>query len=425
MTAGDERAFKKIRKVLEFVWESPYSSFYRDKYKRAGINLLKDVNSMEDFRRLPLLAKEEVYSTNPYSRFFLPKEKITGCNFSGGTTGARGPLVMLRSSTIKYPYAKKSVKRAVDLKVTSAMTVLFAHSQWAAENRFLDKSIKHFVCDVRSPASTAAIAKDLGIDALGITPTSLEALIPHLKNEGLIENIKYLRFGGEYCSRQRFEYFRKVFKHTYFDFGYNFTEARVTGYSCDFLNSNPRNIFHPLSDYLYYETIDPEDRSELVVSHLHTKTEFPLIRYRTGDMVNIYREKCPCGRSTKMKVFGRLGMDIVKVGGNNVYRKQIDEAIYPFGKYLSSWRWRLLIQESKKKKFLPRLILELVPKKQTGENRKFRHTLERAISEKIYFLSGKTLSELVEGKIYSPLEVKFVALFEGATKQKSIVHQII
>ena len=83
------------------------------------------------------------------------------------------------------------------------------------------------------------------------------------------------------------------------------------------------------------ECIDPEtlepvpegEPGELVITTL-TREAMPLIRYRTRDIARLYREPCPCGRTTTRmgRVAGRSD-DMLIIRGVNVFPSQIEEAL--------------------------------------------------------------------------------------------------
>ncbi|MDD2822464.1 MAG: hypothetical protein PHQ59_00075 [Candidatus Daviesbacteria bacterium] len=416
--------FKKIRRVLEFVWNSPYSSFYKDKYTKAGINLIKDINSMEDFKKLPFLTREEIIKTDPYERIYFPKEKIKGAQFSSSTTGGKGILIMLKAG-FPHPADKLAVQKALDLKIKTAMIVVVSSAAWAINRpAFKDKSITRYLGSIHNLENAAIVIKELRIEGFAATSSILEQLIPHLIKQKALDQIRYISVGGEPCSPLRFDYFKKTFKNAYFRFAYNLTESRATSYVCDFYNNKPpENIVHPLTQYTYFEVNNPEEESELVLTSLYTKTEFPIIRYKTGDMAKVYQEECECGRSMKMKIYGRIGMDNVRVKGNLIYREQIDKAIYPLGKYLSAAAWKLFITNSIKDKSLPKFKLQLIVKDNFNKN--IKSDLEKLVSDNIHFLSGKTFSQLVEEKMFSALKIEFVDGFQISPKQKSIFVETI
>lgn len=70
------------------------------------------------------------------------------------------------------------------------------------------------------------------------------------------------------------------------------------------------------------------ERGELVLTNLG-RPGFPVIRYRTGDLVQIDPEPCPCGRTFVRLAGGVIGRvdDMVVVRGVNVYPSAVEELI--------------------------------------------------------------------------------------------------
>ena len=89
---------------------------------------------------------------------------------------------------------------------------------------------------------------------------------------------------------------------------------------------------HIAEDHFIVEVINPDtlervpdgEEGELVFTSL-TKEAFPVIRYRTGDIASITREKCKCGRTTTRmsRVKGRID-DMLIVRGVNVFPSEIE-----------------------------------------------------------------------------------------------------
>src|SRR5699024_1176479 len=88
-------------------------------------------------------------------------------------------------------------------------------------------------------------------------------------------------------------------------------------------------------DHFFVEVIDPDtleplpdgEEGELVFTSL-TKEALPVIRYRTGDLASITREKCKCGRTTvrMSRIKGRLD-DMIIVRGVNVFPSEMERSL--------------------------------------------------------------------------------------------------
>jgi phenylacetate-CoA ligase len=74
--------------------------------------------------------------------------------------------------------------------------------------------------------------------------------------------------------------------------------------------------------------VEPGERGELVLTPLR-RTGFPVLRYRTGDVVVLAEEPCPAGHEDRWLPGGIVGRtdDMVVIRGMNVYPSAIEEAV--------------------------------------------------------------------------------------------------
>jgi phenylacetate-CoA ligase len=77
---------------------------------------------------------------------------------------------------------------------------------------------------------------------------------------------------------------------------------------------------------------------ELVLTTL-SKEAMPLLRYRTGDLVSLSAEPCPCGRTHRRmsRVLGRVD-DMVIVRGVNVFPSEVERVLLSFAELTPEWR---------------------------------------------------------------------------------------
>ena len=87
---------------------------------------------------------------------------------------------------------------------------------------------------------------------------------------------------------------------------------------------------HFLVECLNPKTLEPVaegEEGELVITSL-TKEACPIIRYRTRDLARLYRDECPCGRTTmRMSWVKGRSDDMMIIRGVNVFPTQIEEAL--------------------------------------------------------------------------------------------------
>jgi phenylacetate-CoA ligase len=108
------------------------------------------------------------------------------------------------------------------------------------------------------------------------------------------------------------------------------TEAGPFGYPC-----TAGGGLHVYDDDFVCEILDadlrpvePGDRGELVLTPLR-RTGFPVLRYRTGDVVVRAEDPCPAGHDDRWLPGGIVGRtdDMVVIRGMNVYPSSIEEAV--------------------------------------------------------------------------------------------------
>jgi len=426
----EEVVFKKIKKILEFVWNSPYSSFYKDKYTKVGINLIKDIKNMEDFKKLPYLTKDELVNSDPFGRFYLPWSKFGTVSISSGTTKNVNSLsvVFRQQNLARRIYKDKTGKVQGEFHVTSIMKLLSPHQ--AAMHLLDRKRIKdNAICvlgDINNLLLSAKIAAKLKIDLLVTSPTALYFFIPFLEKEYNLDNIKRISLIGEFCSKQKALVFKKKFKNSQFIYNYGMSESQggAIGLSCEYLNTFNTNYFHKSSNY-YYEVVNTDEDSELLLTNLY-KNGFPLIRYKTGDAIKIEDYECDCGQKERLKVLGRINYDAIKVHGTFIYADLVAKVLQRFEKYLSSQDFQLHVFENlEKEKIIPRLKLQLVLKKgYQGKPEKVKELMVKELSEGLYLSAKRTLASLVSEEVFKPLELEFINSFPVSGKHKRIISHL-
>jgi len=117
------------------------------------------------------------------------------------------------------------------------------------------------------------------------------------------------------------------------------TEAGAWGYTCGHADHMHINEHAFISEVIDSETLEPApvesgetQEGELVLTNLG-RVGSPVIRYRTGDLVELSRAPCTCGRATAFLRGGVLGRidQMVTVRGINVYPSAVDNLVRAHG----------------------------------------------------------------------------------------------
>ncbi|MFQ5703791.1 MAG: phenylacetate--CoA ligase family protein [Gemmatimonadales bacterium] len=115
------------------------------------------------------------------------------------------------------------------------------------------------------------------------------------------------------------------------------TEIGAWGYSCGVDNHMHINEAEFVAEVIDPHTLEPgtisdgAQRGELVLTNLG-RVGSPVIRYRTGDLVELLRTPCECGRSTAHLRGGVLGRidDMMVVRGINVFPTALENIVREF-----------------------------------------------------------------------------------------------
>ncbi len=405
--------FLELKKILKSVSKIQYSAFYFEKYKKAQIDLSR-IKTIADFEKIPFLTRDEIVNTEPKERLYISDKDIVSFNLSSGTTSEGDPLLIQMGKT-KDITLEELYKRLKNLSVRKVM--LLASISYCAgriSDWMLDKNLSSLpliLGDINNLSISAWIAKKMQIDGLETSPSALFFFITYLKEVYPLEKIKYISMGGEYVTKQRLKFFKQHFKNAYFDFRFGGAENQVLkGWRCQYLSVLEPRFFHPTQEHYYFEVVDPEtglgltegEEGELVETSKEI-TAFPLIRYKSGDIVRMTTRKCGCGRSKILEVLGRARNDSLKLYGVTLHVEEIEKVLAQIKGLEENFQIHVYeqIQDNRLK---PKLVLDLVMKKGERVN---QLDLTKQIQDNFFVSPTLTLSDMVKKEIFLPLEINF------------------
>lgn len=325
---------EKLTKLVKRVYRN--SSFYREKFKQAGIKP-SDILNVKDLAKVPFTTKSELRNGYPLGLMAVSDEKVVRIHSSSGTTGK--PIIV--------PYTRNDVKiwaqlmarcmEMVGVTPRDRVQVTPGYGLWTAGIGFqAGVETLGAMAIPTGPGNTEKqleMMADMGTTVLIGTSSYGLLLAEEINNRGLNDKIK-LRlgiFGSERWSDKMRARIEKDLGIDTFDI-YGLTEIYGPGIAidCPFHTG-----IHFWSDHLLFEIIDPEtgeqlppgEQGELVITTL-TKEGMPLIRYRTHDITRLRLERCECGSPFPMidRVLGRTD-DMIKIKGVNIYPGQIDHVL--------------------------------------------------------------------------------------------------
>ena len=406
-----------LSSVLEFVLENKYSDFYKKKYVVEKI----EINSYEDFQKIPLLEKKELLETKLEDRIFDDKNNIVNYLFSSGTTGA--PLISAHSTPF-FP----DPKDFFDPRYKQTL-ILMPLSITAASILALSKDFVAVPGDINNLPLTAQLLNQSSINSLATTPTILEFLIKELEKINFdLNRFKFIIVTGEACSEERLSAFKEKFSSARVVTVWGATElGGGLGYQCEPLTSLATNTFHLNHKFLFCEIINEQglpaeigEEGEIVMTMLFQGTSV-LIRYRTGDLGTITKSDCPCGNPYTVRLLGRSEHRNLKFHGVIMHANMIEKSLNGVKEYIEpGFRMHIFEKEINGKK-IPELEIHLILKDKNSEKENsFTERIRQSISANMRFSEKNTLSSLVEQKVFLPLQIKFVDEWPREAKAKLI-----
>lgn len=419
--------FKKLKELLAFVWKSRRSSFYRDIFKKSGIDPVRDIKKPEDYLKLPFLTRSILLEIKPDDRLYLPLSEVDYVRATSGTTGDYVAIYhkhkyksskSVRSTFLVFP---KSVKKVFYLKRAESIPPMYEGMRRLGKlGIFGNRS------DLESSASFAA---QVGVDALVVIPPEAVLFGRVLAKYYDLEKIKFVQIHGRMTTNLQRAEILKLYPKALVLSTYSMNEIGPIGIQCAVLAKKDFNTYHTFSPLIYEGY--PLGRGlgqELTLTTLEFLPT-PIIRYRTGDRVEfIQKTSCVCGRGGFLiRVLGRAKLDTAQIGTEAMVRiQELEEAISWAG--YKDCGFELNISEVIKKGGSPVPVLELVvfigSDKQAGEN----DLLKAKILGKLHFVPRYRLTDdslslaqfLKDGKVAS-FSVSLKPMQKGQEKIRRII----
>jgi phenylacetate-CoA ligase len=324
---------ERVKELLELVRE-------RNPFQRARLSALPAEPTLEE---VPPLTKRELIEDQanhpPFgTNLTYPLRRYTQFHQTSGTTGR--PLRVLDTAEDwawwRELFADMLSVTGVEPGDRVALAFSFGpHVQfWAAREGLQELGAMGVALGGMTSVQRLQTIADVRATAFMCTPTYALRLIEvalEERLEGALESVRQVICTGEPGAslpavRSRIEegFGARCFDHA------GLTEAGPFGYPCPEgggMHLYERDFACEILDSELRPT-PPGERGELVVTPLR-RTGFPVLRYRTGDVVVNADERCPAGHEDRWLPGGIVGRtdDMVVIRGMNVYPSAIEEAV--------------------------------------------------------------------------------------------------
>ena len=309
-------------------------SFYQSRF--TGINT-GDINTMDDFRKLPFTDKDDLHQAYPLGLQAVGDEKIVRIHSSSGTVGAPVIIPYTQKDVNDWAVMFKRCYETAGITNLDRIQITPGYGLWTAGIGFqLGAELLGAMVIPMGPGNTDKQIKmmtDLKSTVLCATSSYALLLAEEIEKRGIREKIHLKKgvIGSERWGEKMRRRIAGELGVELYDI-YGLTEIYGPGIG---INCSCQSAMHMWTDYLYFEIVDPKtgkpvsdgEIGELVITTLQ-KEGAPLIRYRTHDLTRSVPGLCECGLEYPRidTIIGRTD-DMVKVRGVIIYPSSVDELL--------------------------------------------------------------------------------------------------
>jgi len=340
-----EVQWQKLQELLRLV--SDRNRFYTEKWRKVGI-AAEDLKSLGDLRKLPFTHKSELARAQDEAPPFgtnatFPAEAYSRVHQTSGTTGIPLRVVDTPESWEWWGQCWRLVLRGAGVTRSDRVFLPFSFGPfigfWAAVEGARQLGAMMIPGGAWGSLERLHMMRDLQATVICCTPTyalRLAEVAREQKFDLRSIPVRVLIHAGEPGAnvpqtKARIEaaWGAKCFDHA------GASEVGAHSFECEL---QPSGI-HIIESEFIPEVIDPQtekemppgETGELVITNLG-RPGFPVIRYRTGDIVRLDLQACACGRTLARFDGGLLGRtdDMLTIRGVNVYPTAIENVIRQF-----------------------------------------------------------------------------------------------
>lgn len=403
---------KLLKELITHAYETV--PFYRNIMNEAGFDP-SGICSLEDIQRFPILSKEDIRAAGDTIYSTKYPSLLTRTAYTGGTTGLRLPLMRdIGSIGNEHAFVRRLFTWA-GLRESDPCAFLIARkvcpqNQKEPHPYAYDAMLKELTLSVfHVSASNARVfieaLRRYRIKALIGYPSAISTLARYSLFENDSIQLKAVLTTSETLEPSRKEIISKAFGCRVFDY-YGGGERVCYIHTCS------EGRYHLVAEYGLTEFMDIPGQPGVkkIIATGFWNWAMPLIRYDTGDIVQLSDSGCTCGRHYPCieRIIGRQGQSIITPSGREIGPTALEaimENILFDMKGLPVAEAQMVQEDAMK------LVLEYVPLEQ------FKHNDEKAIAELIqkYFpddfqiqaravkqiqrtVSGKALSLILQRK---------------------------
>ena len=335
----------KLQAMMTHLWGQ--NRFYTAKWRSAGVQP-SDIHTLADLAKLPLTRKGELVAdqavNGPFgSNLTYPMQAYVRMHQTSGTTGVPLKVFDTHESWDWWGRCWGHVLAGAGVTASDRLFMAFAFGPfigfWAAVEGARKIGALMLPGGGRDSRQRLEMMRDAGATVLCCTPSYALRMVEIAKEIGFdLRSIplKTTVHAGEPgasvpATKRRIEeaWASKCFDHA------GASEVGAHSFECQLQPGGTHLIeseyIAEVLDPLTGLAVAPGERGELVITNLG-RWGFPVIRYCTGDLVQVNLARCDCGRTFLRFDGGVLGRadDMVTVRGVNVFPGAVENIVRSF-----------------------------------------------------------------------------------------------
>lgn len=318
---------EQLAKARSLVGEARRSPYYAKKYAEAPQT--EDIKSMEEWRQLPPLSRNDLYqNTYPNTKdMFTAPLKDAIVLSTGGSSGIARNVVLSNDEWDDFCQKQAEAFKLLDVREDDIVANLFVAGHLWPSFLGVHEMVKRAhavqlpISSNISPEEIYKLCRKYQPTVMVSLPTLFVLLADMAHRDNFhFTNLRLIAYAGEQLSREAEAHVRqwlgvKEIKAL----AYSSSDCGIMGYQCPHCGFGE---YHLPSDFQMMEIVDPDTlqpvadgkAGEVLVTNLRRRFQ-PIIRYRIGDMATALSGQCPCGDpNPRFRLSGRAGEDF-KLGG--------------------------------------------------------------------------------------------------------------
>lgn len=325
----------RLKTTLEWAARAP---MYASRISQAGLN---NIQSLEEFKRLPFTTKDDLRGHYPYGLVVTDHSKLVRMHASSGTTGSPTAIHYTQADIDNWAALMARCMYMVGIRNSDVFQNTSGYGLFTG-GLGIHYGAERLGC-LTIPAGAGntrrqlKLIRDFNVNVIHIIPSYALYLGETLRQEKIDPKefpVRIAIIGAEPHTEEARARIEELLGCRCYN-SYGMSEMNGPGVAFECLEQNGLHVWE---DAYIVEVVDRHTQApvpdgefgELVMTTLN-REGMPVLRYRTGDITRILPGPCPCGREHVRidRITGRAD-DMIILKGVNIYPMQIEQVLLSF-----------------------------------------------------------------------------------------------